>query len=137
MLVAGTPVSPRTTSQQIYYRSRYASGVTIEPMPADLRIVVNQAKSQAEGERTYNTLLTQGRPGFRIQMADVKDVVVESPSRVVFHFKSNENRELPLILGGIAVLPRHFFEGGSCLSTKTPRISRKRVAPSERRRAIC
>ena len=44
-------------------------------------------------------------------MADVKDVVVESPRRVVFHFKSNENRELPLILGGLPVLPKHFFDG--------------------------
>ena len=60
---------------------------------------------------TYHTLLEQGRPGFRIEMADVKDVVVESPRRVVFHFKSNENRELPLILGGLPVLPKHFFDG--------------------------
>ena len=60
---------------------------------------------------TYRTLLEQGRPSFRIQMADVQDVAVESPSRVVFHFKSNENRELPLILGGLPVLPKHFFDG--------------------------
>ena len=44
-------------------------------------------------------------------MADVKDVEIDGPRRVVFHFKSSENRELPLILGGIAVLPKHFFEG--------------------------
>jgi microcin C transport system substrate-binding protein len=60
---------------------------------------------------TYRTLLEHGRPGFRIQMADVKDVVVENPRRVVYHFKSNENRELPLILGGLPVLPKHFFDG--------------------------
>ena len=60
---------------------------------------------------TYRTLLEQGRPSFRIEMADVKDVVVEGPRRVVFHFKSNENRELPLILGGLPVLPKHFFDG--------------------------
>ena len=60
---------------------------------------------------TYRTLLEKGRPSFRIQMADVKDVAVESPRRVVFHFKSNENSELPLILGGLPVLPQHFFEG--------------------------
>jgi microcin C transport system substrate-binding protein len=60
---------------------------------------------------TYNTLIEKGRPSFKIQMADVKDVAVDGPRRVVFHFKSNENRELPLILGGIAVLPKHFFEG--------------------------
>jgi len=60
---------------------------------------------------TFRTLLEQGRPSFRIQMADVQDVVVESPRRVVFHFRSNENRELPLIVGGLPVLPKHFFDG--------------------------
>jgi microcin C transport system substrate-binding protein len=60
---------------------------------------------------SYQTLLEKGRPGFRIEMRDVKDVVVENPRRVVYHFKSNENRELPLILGGLPVLPKHFFEG--------------------------
>jgi len=60
---------------------------------------------------TYRTLLTQGSPGFAIQMSDVKDVVVESPRRVVFHFKSNTNRQLPLILGGLSILPEHWFKG--------------------------
>jgi hypothetical protein len=50
LLVSGKTVSPKTTSQQIYYRSRYASGVVIEPIPTDLRIVVGNmnAKSVAE-----------------------------------------------------------------------------------------
>ncbi len=60
---------------------------------------------------TYRTLLAQGRPSFRIQMADVKDVEIAGPRRVVYHFKSNENRELPLILGGLPVLPKHWFAG--------------------------
>ena len=60
---------------------------------------------------TYRTLLEKGRPSFRIQMADVKDVEVTGKLRVVFHFKSNENRELPLILGGLPVLPEHWFKG--------------------------
>jgi microcin C transport system substrate-binding protein len=60
---------------------------------------------------TYNTLLAQGRPSFRVQMADVKDVVVESPRRVVFHFKTNTNRQLPLVMGGLPVLPQHWFKG--------------------------
>ena len=60
---------------------------------------------------TYHTLITQGRPSWRIQFSDVKDVEVEGPRRVVFHFTSNENRELPLVLGGLPVLPKHFFDG--------------------------
>lgn len=58
---------------------------------------------------TFNTLRDKGRPSFRIAFADVRDVQTEGPHRVVFHFKSNENRELPLILGGMAILPKHFF----------------------------
>ena len=60
---------------------------------------------------TYRTLLAQGRPSFRIQFADVADVAVEGPRRVVFHFKSNQNRDLPLMIGSMSVLPKHFFDG--------------------------
>ena len=60
---------------------------------------------------TYRTLLEKGRPSFRIQYADVKDVVVEGPRRVRFNFKTDQNRDLPLIVGGLPVLPRHFFDG--------------------------
>ncbi|MBV8589661.1 MAG: ABC transporter substrate-binding protein [Acetobacteraceae bacterium] len=60
---------------------------------------------------TFNTLRDKGRPSFRVMMADVVEVQAEYPHRVVFHFKSNENRQLPLILGGIPVLPKHFWDG--------------------------
>jgi microcin C transport system substrate-binding protein len=60
---------------------------------------------------TYRTLLDQGRPSLRVQMADVKDVVVEGPRRVRFNFKTTLNRELPLLVGGLPVLPKHFFDG--------------------------
>ena len=60
---------------------------------------------------TFRTLLEKGRPSFKIQVADVAEVVVEGPRRVVYRFKSNENRELPLLVGALPVLPKHFFEG--------------------------
>lgn len=60
---------------------------------------------------SFRTLLEKGRPSYRIQLGDVKDVVVEGPRRIVFHFKTNENRELPLMVGSLPVMPKHFFEG--------------------------
>jgi microcin C transport system substrate-binding protein len=60
---------------------------------------------------TFNTLREKGRPFYRQYYADVKDVAVESPSRVVFHFTTNGNRELPMILGEMPVLPKHWWEG--------------------------
>ena len=58
---------------------------------------------------TFETLMEKGRPSFRVAYGDVKDVVAEGPSRVVFHFRSNQNRELPLMVGGLPVLPKHWW----------------------------
>jgi microcin C transport system substrate-binding protein len=60
---------------------------------------------------TFETLREKGRPFYRQYYADVASVTVEGPRRVVFHFKSNTNRELPLILGQMAVLPKHWWAG--------------------------
>ena len=60
---------------------------------------------------TFQTLRTQGRPFYRAYWGDVSEVVVDSPRRVTFRFKSNENRELALILGQMNILPKHFWEG--------------------------
>ena len=60
---------------------------------------------------TFHTLLEHGRPQYRQYYADVAAVVAESPRRVVFRFKNNPNRELPLVVGEMPVLPKHWFEG--------------------------
>jgi microcin C transport system substrate-binding protein len=60
---------------------------------------------------TFQTLREKGRPFYRQYYADVASVTVEGPRRVVFHFKSNTNRELPIILGQMVVLPKHWWAG--------------------------
>ncbi len=60
---------------------------------------------------TFNTLREKGRPFYRQYYADIADVAVEGPLRIVFRFKTDRNRELPLILGEMAVLPKHWWEG--------------------------
>jgi microcin C transport system substrate-binding protein len=60
---------------------------------------------------TFETLRDKGRPFYRQYYADVASVTVEGPRRVVFRFTSNSNRELPLILGQMAVLPKHWWAG--------------------------
>ncbi len=59
---------------------------------------------------TFNTLMKSGAPMFRGYYADVAEVVAEDPLKVLFKFKHSNNRELPLILGQLAVLPKHFWE---------------------------
>jgi microcin C transport system substrate-binding protein len=60
---------------------------------------------------SFDTLRDHGRPYFRQYYADVSGVTTEGPLRVVFHFKTAGNRELPQILGQLAVLPKHWWQG--------------------------
>ncbi|TLX61843.1 ABC transporter substrate-binding protein [Stutzerimonas nosocomialis] len=58
---------------------------------------------------TFETLISQGAPWYRAYYADVAKVTAESPRRVRFDFKHAGNRELPLILGQLSVLPKHWW----------------------------
>ncbi len=60
---------------------------------------------------TFNTLRTEGRPFYRQYYADVDSVAAEGPQRVVFRFKTDQNRELAQILGEMPVLPKHWWAG--------------------------
>jgi len=60
---------------------------------------------------TYNILIEKGRPFYVSYYADVESVEKLSERRVRFNFKTSENRELPFIIGDLAVLPKHYYEG--------------------------
>lgn len=58
---------------------------------------------------TFDTLMEKGAPMYRGYYADVEQVEVEAPLRVRFLFKHAGNRELPLIVGQLPVLPKHWW----------------------------
>ncbi len=58
---------------------------------------------------TFETLISQGAPQYRAYYADVDRVVVEGKRQVRFDFKHAGNRELPMILGQLPVLPKHWW----------------------------
>ena len=58
---------------------------------------------------SFNTLIKDGSPLYRSYYADVDQVVAENPLTVLFKFKHNDNRELPLIIGQLPVLPKHWW----------------------------
>lgn len=60
---------------------------------------------------TFNTLVEKGAPFYRAYYADVAEVKATSERRVLFVFKDGINRELPLIIGQLPVLPKHWWEG--------------------------
>ncbi|MCD6430847.1 MAG: ABC transporter substrate-binding protein [Deltaproteobacteria bacterium] len=59
---------------------------------------------------TFNLLLEQGQPMYKRYYADVTGVEALDQSRVKFTFKDGNNAELPLIVGQLVVLPRHFWQ---------------------------
>jgi microcin C transport system substrate-binding protein len=58
---------------------------------------------------TFETLRTKGHPFYRSYYAQVAKVEADGPRRVRFAFKPGVNRELPLILGQLPVLPKAWW----------------------------
>ncbi|MEO8604475.1 MAG: extracellular solute-binding protein [bacterium] len=60
---------------------------------------------------TFETLRSKGQPYFRAYYAAVAGAEKIGERTVKFTFKPGENRELPLIVGQLPVLPKHYWEG--------------------------
>lgn len=59
---------------------------------------------------TFNSLIEHGAPFYKAYYGDVSKVSQVAEHQVRFDFKNSENRELPLILGQLPVLPKHYWE---------------------------
>ncbi len=59
---------------------------------------------------TFNTLVEKGTPFYKYYYGNVAKVEKVASRSVKFSFKPGENRELPLIVGQLAVLPKHYWE---------------------------
>ena len=59
---------------------------------------------------TFKTLLKKGVPFYRFYYRSVDRVEKTGARSVKFTFKEGENRELPLIIGQLVVLPKHYWE---------------------------
>ncbi len=60
---------------------------------------------------TFETLKAKGRPIYRSYYADVAKIEKTGPRKVRFVFANAENREMPLIVGGLPVLSRKWWAG--------------------------
>lgn len=66
---------------------------------------------------TFNILKEQGSPFYRQYYADIKQVIAEGKYQVLFTFKQSNNRELPMIVGELPVLPKHWWQGKKFTAT--------------------
>ncbi len=75
----------------------------------EARFADGSAVTAADVVWTFETLLAKGRPSLRVVLADVAGVEADGERRVVFRFKTNTNRDLPLVVGGLPVLPKAWW----------------------------
>lgn len=60
---------------------------------------------------TFETLKSKGAPFYRFYYGSVESARKTGARTVRFDFAPGENRELPLIMGQLPVLPKHWWEG--------------------------
>ncbi|WP_232465118.1 extracellular solute-binding protein [Oleiphilus messinensis] len=60
---------------------------------------------------TFEMLTTSDKvqPFYKTYYGDVTEVQILDPLRIKFQFKNDQNKELPLILGQLNILPKHFW----------------------------
>ena len=70
---------------------------------------------------SLNTLKNDGHPFYRFYYGDVTAAVKITEDTVKFEFADSTNRELPLIVGQMPILPKHYWEDKDfTLTTLTP-----------------
>jgi len=67
---------------------------------------------------TFNLLMTQGSPLYRKYWADVVKVEALGGRKVKFTFRNANNAELPLIIGQMQVLPKHYWQNRDFTKTE-------------------
>lgn len=97
-LIAESIVMPEDRSWVIYNLRKNARFHDGQPITA------------ADVVFTFHLLIEKGSPLFRSYYQGVKSVSALSPQAVKFEFADTENRELPLTIGELPVLPKHYWQ---------------------------
>ncbi len=69
-----------------------------------------QKVTPADVKFSFEILTTKGAPAYRYYYADIERVSIKKYNEIMFHFKSDDNPELPLIIGQLPILPKHVWK---------------------------
>ncbi|MGY8997634.1 MAG: extracellular solute-binding protein, partial [Alphaproteobacteria bacterium] len=110
--------------------SEYVQLAELVKMPEDRSWVAFKIRDDArwhDGEPvtagdvvwTFNILTTEGHPAYAAYYANVVSATDEGDGWIRFDFDSAGNRELPLIMGQMMILPEHWYAGKDFADTTT------------------
>ncbi len=102
-----------------------AEAVEVDKNNAWVRFFINKKARFADGKPvraedvkfSFDLLTSKGSPIYKRYYFDVKEAIVEDKYTVKFVFKRNTNKELPLILGQLSILPKHFWQNKDFLKS--------------------
>lgn len=66
---------------------------------------------------TFNALLKDGHPSYKMAFRDVKEVKKINSHLVRFYFKNNHNRDLPVLVASLPILPKKYYENADFSKT--------------------
>jgi microcin C transport system substrate-binding protein len=97
---------------------RLAAEVAIAPDRSAVTFALHAAARFSDGVPitaadvawSFDVLREHGRPQYAQLTTGVAAVQVEAPRRLTFRLRPDADRELPLIIGSLPVLPRHFWQ---------------------------
>jgi microcin C transport system substrate-binding protein len=116
-LIYETLMTPSSDDLQTYY-GLLASELRIAPDYGAVTFRINPDARWHDGEPvtaedvvwSFEKLI-ELNPNYTQYYASISDAEVTAPGEVTFTFTETGNRELPLILGQLIVLPQHWWEG--------------------------
>jgi len=59
---------------------------------------------------TFHKLIDEGHPSYKMMFKDVKNVEKINDYLVKFNFKNNHNRDLPIMVSSLPILPKHYYQ---------------------------
>jgi len=62
---------------------------------------------------TFNNLIENGHPYYKSYYSDILKAEFINTHSVKFYFSNKNNRELPIIIGQMKILPKHFWENNN------------------------
>lgn len=102
-------------------QSRYgliAKGIYLSTDKMFMEFILNPKAKFSDGKRisaddvvfSFNKFVNEGHPSYKMMYRDVKDVVKINDYLVRFNFKNNLNRDLPILVSSLTIIPKHYYQ---------------------------
>lgn len=116
-LIYDSLMTPSEDEASVYY-PLVAQYIEVSPNNDWVKFYINPKAKFQDGKAvtahdikfTFETLVEKGTPLYKRYYMDVKNSEVVDERTIKFNFKSTNNKELPLILSQLPVLPKHFWQ---------------------------